>query len=119
MTLTLYGAGLCWLGLFGAGASIFGHFWFLFFALLGSFLLLGKFHWFHIWGSPMSKSLACLFISSNLGGVGGGGKERWRLGVHLVTPTLIFYCMEGEFEQIIMKLRVSIKENNKSKSKCQ
>ena len=27
--------------------------------------------------------------------------------------------MEGEFEQIIMKLLVSIKENNKSKSKCQ
>ena len=27
--------------------------------------------------------------------------------------------MEGEFEQIIMKLCVSITENNKSKSKCQ
>ena len=50
---------------------------------------------------------------------GGGGEQRWRLRVHLVTPTLIFYCMEGEFEQIIMKLCVSIKENNKSKSKCQ
>ena len=49
----------------------------------------------------------------------GGGEQRWRLRVHLVTPTLIFYCMEGEFEQIIMKLCVSIKENNKSKSKCQ
>ena len=49
----------------------------------------------------------------------GGGEERWRLRVHLVTPTLIFYCMEGKFEQIIMKLRVSIKENNKSLSKCQ
>ena len=45
---------------------------------------------------------------------GGGGEERWRLRVHLVTPTLIFYCMEGEFEQIIMKLC-----DNKSKSKCQ
>ena len=67
----------------------------------------------------MSKSLACLFISSNLGGRGGGGKERWRLRVYLVTPTLIFCRMEGEFEQIIMKPRVSIKENNKSKSKCQ
>ena len=49
----------------------------------------------------------------------GGGGERWRLRVNLVTPTLIFYCMECEFEQIIMKLCVSITENNKSKSKCQ
>ena len=46
----------------------------------------------------------------------GGGEQRWRLRVHLVTPSLLFYCMEGEFEQIIMKLCV---ENNKSKSKCQ
>ena len=49
-------------------------------------------------------------------GGGGGWEQRWRLRVHLVTPSLLFYCMEGEFEQIIMKLCV---ENNKSKSKCQ
>lgn len=27
-------------------------------------------------------------------------------------PTLIFYYMEGKFDQIITKLRVSIKKNN-------
>ena len=50
-------------------------FWFLFFELLGSFRLLGKFSLVSIWGSPISKSLACLIISWNLGGGGGEGRS--------------------------------------------
>ena len=40
-------------------------------------------------------------------------KEAWRPRCHLVSPSLcIIYSMEGEFEQIITKLRLSVKDNN-------
>ena len=41
------------------------------------------------------------------------GKGAWRPKCHLVLPTLWqLYCMEGEFEQIIMSPRLSFKKNN-------
>ena len=39
-------------------------------------------------------------------------REKWRLRCHLVPPCIILTCIEGEFEKIITKIRLSIKDNN-------
>ena len=38
-------------------------------------------------------------------------RERFRLRLHRLLPCVL-YCMEGECEQIIMKLRSRFKDNN-------
>lgn len=69
---------------------------------------------FHIWSCPISTGLACLFTVEVR-----NSKKKWcwkgsdggcdAISFHLLC---VLYCIEGEFEQIISKLRVSINDNN-------
>ena len=62
---------------------------------------------FHIWGSPISTSLACLLTV--------GVRISWKtwcwnetdggLDVISCLPPCVLYCIEGEFEQIITTFR--------------
>lgn len=69
---------------------------------------------FHIWGCPILTSLACLFtvcvwISWK--------KLCWKESdggwvFILCLPSHVLYCIDGEFEKILTKLRLRIKDNN-------
>ena len=77
-------------------------------SLLGSFLQLGKLHWFlYLVLFSMIHSMFTYRRSSNF-----VEKLRWkgsnggRDAISCLLPCVI-YCMEGEFEQIVSKIRLS------------
>ena len=76
--------------------------------------LLGKFHWFTHLGQSYFYGPSALmnrWISNFMKKV-VLERERWQLRFHLNCHLLCpFYCMEGEFEHIITKISVIIKDN--------
>ena len=69
---------------------------------------------FYIWYYCISTILTCLFtvgIRISWEKVVVGRKHGGRDAISCLLPCVL-YCMEGEFEQVIMKLRLIIKYNN-------
>ena len=69
---------------------------------------------FHIWGCPILTSLACLFtVCAWISWKKLCWKESDGGWVFILClPPHVLYCIDGEFEKILTKLRLRIKDNN-------